>query len=676
MDEISNLLTDFHNINQYFPRLSDDIERHSSFTKLNNIVFKSFQVVCEYCHDCITLDTRFPEEFFQSIKLLLTLSNIKYITIVDTERLANTLIPISSMLVEIEKYTNEGKIQFDFEKLTKALQFTKQFNKLIEVLNSVSITDDKLTAIQMSLRKAKSYQQACADVKEYFEQLPVIVSEAEQQNNFDVFENILTSINAGYLHQLKPIVPSAYSIGNDIQQKISESYKAIVKNASDYLQLGKIEEFNEEYIKVQKLNQVENLLNLDSSSKILQNLSSTIENEERAIRKENNVKIIASGLTKLIKFANDIPSIEAKVSNSIHSLLSDYDSNTICKLSGALEEKGVYGNQIRTTFPAFSSVQYELWNQKTKSFGIDYAVDNIQVSDDFGSDSMKDKVTKFFRLVGLKESERQKLLDKYHEFEDLFKSIVRANSYSRNTSQIRAEVINYFSKRTVPIAKVLANIFAVWSLLKSNVKMDDINYGGKEYWMKPHPVQVISLFYLLQRRDSEYFNQVFQLLTGEGKSVVLGILSIVLAMQGYTVNCICYSEYLSKRDYESFLPIFHVFSVEDKITYSTVNEMCEMIINRNGNIRQCTNNFLDGKNSINEKARKVPKSKCALLIDEVDVFFSSIFYGETYNPTSTLNNDLTRAVLKFIWHYKDAVNIDKVSKGCPEYTKLLEIYPE
>ena len=116
----------------------------------------------------------------------------------------------------------------------------------------------------------------------------------------------------------------------------------------------------------------------------------------------------------------------------------------------------------------------------------------------------------------------------------------------------------------------IANIFAVWSLLKSNVKMDDVNSEEKEYWMKPHPVQVVSLFYLLEKKNSTHFNQLLQLQTGEGKSVVLGVLSIVLAMQGYNVNCICYSEYLSKRDYQSFLPIFQEFGVDDKITYSTI----------------------------------------------------------------------------------------------------------
>lgn len=36
--------------------------------------------------------------------------------------------------------------------------------------------------------------------------------------------------------------------------------------------------------------------------------------------------------------------------------------------------------------------------------------------------------------------------------------------------------------------------------------------------------------------------------TGEGKSIVLAILSAYFALVGFNVRCSCYSEYLSERD--------------------------------------------------------------------------------------------------------------------------------
>lgn len=47
-----------------------------------------------------------------------------------------------------------------------------------------------------------------------------------------------------------------------------------------------------------------------------------------------------------------------------------------------------------------------------------------------------------------------------------------------------------------------------------------------------------------------------QIKTGEGKSVILASMSILLALMGHKVDCVCYSSYLSQRDYEDFEPIF------------------------------------------------------------------------------------------------------------------------
>lgn len=47
-----------------------------------------------------------------------------------------------------------------------------------------------------------------------------------------------------------------------------------------------------------------------------------------------------------------------------------------------------------------------------------------------------------------------------------------------------------------------------------------------------------------------------QIKTGEGKSIILGAMSILFALMGHKVDCVSYSEYLSKRDYEDFQSMF------------------------------------------------------------------------------------------------------------------------
>lgn len=63
--------------------------------------------------------------------------------------------------------------------------------------------------------------------------------------------------------------------------------------------------------------------------------------------------------------------------------------------------------------------------------------------------------------------------------------------------------------------------------------------------------------------------------TGEGKSIILGSLSIELASLGFSVRCVCYSSYSSRRDSELFQKVFEAFGVEDRIKYSTMKEMAE-----------------------------------------------------------------------------------------------------
>lgn len=76
-------------------------------------------------------------------------------------------------------------------------------------------------------------------------------------------------------------------------------------------------------------------------------------------------------------------------------------------------------------------------------------------------------------------------------------------------------------------------------------------------------------------------NQLIEILTGEGKSIILGVLSIVLAKLGYNVKCVCYSEYLSTRDKDSFKDLFSIFEVKDFIEYNTFVKLCETVINDN-----------------------------------------------------------------------------------------------
>jgi hypothetical protein len=90
--------------------------------------------------------------------------------------------------------------------------------------------------------------------------------------------------------------------------------------------------------------------------------------------------------------------------------------------------------------------------------------------------------------------------------------------------------------------------------------------------MRPHATQIISIIRILSLDIRNGFfkdngkklfsiktnlrNHLVEIKTGEGKSITLGLTSIILAGMGYGVDCVCYSEYLSSRDYNDFEKIF------------------------------------------------------------------------------------------------------------------------
>lgn len=181
-------------------------------------------------------------------------------------------------------------------------------------------------------------------------------------------------------------------------------------------------------------------------------------------------------------------------------------------------------------------------------------------------------------------------------------------------------------------------------------------------------------------RKQEYSHGLIEVLTGEGKSIVLGALSIFMSLVGYTVDCACYNAVLSTRDWNSFVDVFKRFNVDKVITYSTLDELAEKFLNpaavdgSNIQIRDLAEAFIRTGRTGNTSTG-IAKSKRVLLIDEVDVFFSN-FYGETYNVIFTVNEDEVYNLLRKIWKERDAgskLNSTNAILASPEGQALLSL---
>lgn len=200
------------------------------------------------------------------------------------------------------------------------------------------------------------------------------------------------------------------------------------------------------------------------------------------------------------------------------------------------------------------------------------------------------------------------------------------------------------------IPELIAGFATVWSIRESR---DLVQFGQ---YLKPHCIQIVCVFLLLGLdSDQSISKHLAQVLTGQGKSLVLGLLSAVLALTGNNVRMVCYSEYLAKRDRCNFEDFFTMFGVHSRISYGTFEEMANEILNPtiNGK-KQCLRQLVE-KRILNHDGQSIGKiaqldvSKTILLIDEVDVFFTDQFYGNYYNPCTRIKlTGLTRVQEK-IW---------------------------
>lgn len=205
-----------------------------------------------------------------------------------------------------------------------------------------------------------------------------------------------------------------------------------------------------------------------------------------------------------------------------------------------------------------------------------------------------------------------------------------------------------------------------------------------KFLLQPHAAQVLSVLRLLgmddnssdkARLDQLMTHHLSQIGTGEGKSITLAVLAVILAAFGYHVDCVCYSEYLSQRDYNDFTYLFAAFGMLEQIKYGTFNSLCENLINDRGDLRAKVGSYFDIKA---QSSVTLEHKKRALLIDEVDVFFGKDFYGNTYNPLASIQLELFLDLANHIWinrGNRSNITLSRIQVA-DEFKALCSAYPD
>jgi hypothetical protein len=404
------------------------------------------------------------------------------------------------------------------------------------------------------------------------------------------------------------------------------------------------------------------------------------------------VEDVATGLIDLYKISSRVsdPSVSQHVRALLHkaldnALLPRFKVDAV-ELADVLQQSTL-GSEIVADFDQFRLIKLKILNAKIAGMNFDDVLLELQrlATSEDGKCSISEDNLQLLRANWLiYETLYRELLNRF------LQSSGRDALYTEAKRQVRALQNASALTRASESAKLLAYICAVVTLqLSVQQKQDskDSNQILQDGLVQPHPVQVVSLFRLLGidqpvsllGRFSELFygpatqNHLIQILTGQGKSIVLGVMSVFLALFGLNVDCVCYSKYLSLRDYEAFKCVFVAFAIEGRIRYSTFSELSRHNFNAKGDIRKGVKAFMEGK----LQAGVVREETCpdsVLLIDEVDNFFSPDFYGALYTPSVLCKLPQVTDLLQRIWvdRAKPSMTVSSL-KASSEFKALVAV---
>ena len=202
----------------------------------------------------------------------------------------------------------------------------------------------------------------------------------------------------------------------------------------------------------------------------------------------------------------------------------------------------------------------------------------------------------------------------------------------------------------------------------------------------PHNIQVLAILRFFGFGDGnkrDLANQLIQVETGGGKSLILGAAATIFAMLGFYVRDACYSDYLSSRDAKDFHATFSDFKVASKIEYSKITTFSEDMVAAKGDIRSLTLDLFAGRPLKSKAATSqgdISKNQ-VLLVDEVDVFMGPEFVGKTHDQVARLQHPSARKVLESLWQRRtDAKTSQAAQKLCfdvksgEQYQKLVKAF--
>ena len=352
-------------------------------------------------------------------------------------------------------------------------------------------------------------------------------------------------------------------------------------------------------------------------------------------RANKEMEEFGNRLIKLGHFHDGFPRLKKNTTAAIHSTLNAIQTEPWGmsftfklglllekgELSGDEEDKRI-GRVIVGSFPHFQDVRTAVFNEEVVTADTEDSVKNTTTKRYDGSSVLKHTP---FDHVSLKtECDRYESLFSKH-----FENFVQ-DGHDELVQHVLATVQdlgvcsvgNWNNAVKTKITEILAGVFATFTIIRSGEcfrrfkesseeDASNTSTDAKTLLFRPHSIQIIAILRLLGIGSSGHFlpNHIMEVRTGEGKSIILGALATVLALLGFRVKCVCYSEHLSERDNELFKDVFATFGIVDRVKYSKITTMSEDSVAERGNIRQLTLDLVNGTlDLVNGDLKPTPRS--------------------------------------------------------------------
>ncbi|CAF1610759.1 unnamed protein product [Rotaria magnacalcarata] len=537
------------------------------------------------------------------------------------------VIPYTNMIAELQKKISYLRDQLDVELISNdTTKFENKreefFGNLMKVVSTLKEIDSKLKDIlPFKVEVDKVEDELKKKIQKLGDHLLAIASKGElsthDSDQFRMFYNHLASLNK-----------YAARIGFDVRQFLDSSDKRI-------------------------LDQVMSL------SKEIRSSSS-------------DVTKVAKLLTQMKFFAENLSMFDSKINAEIDEALKLYKqregASVLMQLTMILEKTDI-GARLMSEHSALSGEDWRKRREKMQNQdNLEYVLKELT-----GDDIVTDVLATCYQIFRAKYDDLVSrilaVFDQRKDNEpDLEVLITQTKALvAKVTRKPNTIIWDYSFKDKIP--ELLAYIFAVWTL--KNTQHYNALRGiesARAYLLMPHVAQVLAIFRILgigykkyAKTSDDLINNLVEIGTGEGKSVVMAVTACVFALIGVDVNCSCYSEVLSTRDKNDFASVFKALGVEERIEYGTFNKLCENLLNERCNVREKVRDMIVNNRSaisvVGTNAYLRPK---VLLIDEVDVFLSDKFYGGMYTPSVYLRDSSIKELLDTIWQNKTVRNSDSI----------------